>query len=308
MDIFRNAALFTLGLQFTGFIVAATLQTEVFYDILGGINFLALAYIGYSSSSTSSAPLLDYTTVLFILSRGWLLVFLAWRAYHRKGDSRFDNVKNNPTLFLLYWMVQSFWVYLISMPLLVIQAATAAVTITMASTKQSLTHVEIFLLLGFGLAIVMEIMSDIQKTVWILQGRIGGFCTVGWWNYSRHPNYAGEILQWWFAAALAIVGWSSSASSSSMSSPVITWLLPWISLVSPLFTMQILLTLSGTGVWNAEGKNLKRYYDNDKVRQRYIQYRDKTPPLFPIPSYESIPLSVKRVLCFEWERYEYQEK
>jgi steroid 5-alpha reductase family enzyme len=54
---------------------------------------------------------------------------------------------------------------------------------------------EKLLLFGFGLAIVIEIMSAKQKTVWIQQGRIGGFCTVGWWNYLRYPNYAGEILQ-----------------------------------------------------------------------------------------------------------------
>jgi steroid 5-alpha reductase family enzyme len=312
MDVFRIAALFTFGLQSVGFIVAATLQTEVFYDILGGINFLLLAYLGYSSSSSAStsanatSPLLQYTTILFVVSRGWLLAFLTWRAHHRKGDSRFDNVKSHPPLFFVYWMVQACWVYLISMPLLVIQCHHHSNATTYAvSTKQGLTNVETIFLLGFGLSIIVEIMSDVQKAVWIQQGRNGDFCTTGLWNYSRHPNYAGEILQWWFASALAIVGWSSSSSSSSTPVPI---LLPWICLVSPLFTMQILLTLSGTGVWNAEGNNLKRFYENDKVRQRYIQYRAKTPPLFPVPFYESIPLSLKRVLCFEWERYEYKAK
>jgi steroid 5-alpha reductase family enzyme len=321
MNIFRNAALFTFGLQLAGFVVAAILQTEVFYDILGGINFLTLAYLGYSSSSSissstssfssqySTTPLLQYATILFVISRGWLLAFLAWRAHHRKGDKRFDNVKNHPPLFLVYWMVQACWVYLISIPMLVIQSHPRAVSSTAVSTKQLLSNVEILLLIGFGLAIFMEITSDVQKTVWIQQGRRGDFCTVGWWKYSRHPNYAGEILQWWFAAALAIVGWSSSSTMDidTSTSPV-SWLLPWISLVSPLFTMHILLNLSGTGVWNAEGKNLKCYFDNDKIRQRYIQYRAKTPPLFPVPFYERLPLPIKRVLCFEWKRYEYKER
>jgi steroid 5-alpha reductase family enzyme len=155
--------------------------------------------------------------------------------------------------------------------------------------------------LGFAAAIVMEISSDIQKTLWVERGRNGGFCTIGWWQYSRHPNYAGEILQWWSAALLAVLSWDFGNNASSL-------LLPWISLVSPLFTMQILLTMSGTGVWNAEGKNLKRYYDNKDVRARYIEYRRTTPPVFPVLGYGSVPLQVKRILCFEWKRYEYKDK
>ncbi|KAG7366281.1 DUF1295 domain containing protein [Nitzschia inconspicua] len=331
MGILINAAVVTVALQFSGFVVAAILQTEVFYDILGGINFLSLAYLGYNNNyyysnddddnNNNNNLLLHVTTILFVVSRGWLLVFLAWRAHSRKGDSRFDNVKNNPPMFLIFWMVQACWVFLISMPLLVIQydnaatTATAAVVAAVASTtaiRSSLTVVELVLLAGFGFAVFMEIISDIQKTLWIQRGRPGGLCTDGFWSVSRHPNYAGEILQWWCAAGLAIVGWSSSSSSSSSSMETSTsplgMTLPWISLVSPLFTMQILLTMSATGVWNAEGNNLKRYYENDKVRERYIQYRSKTPPLFPIPFYESIPLSVKRLLCFEWERYEYKKQ
>jgi steroid 5-alpha reductase family enzyme len=301
MGILISAALLTFGLQFGGFVVAAILQTEVFYDILGGINFLSLAYLGYDSSSGKGAStLLQYTTAVFVLSRGWLLVFLAWRAYHRKGDSRFDNVKNHPPIFFVYWMVQACWVYLISMPLLVIQCDN---NIMAEKQATSLTSTETFLLAGFAFAAVMEIMSDIQKTQWIQRGREGGFCTDGWWSLSRHPNYAGEILQWSLAAILAVVGWSGGGGASSTSV-----LLPWVSLVSPLFTMQILLTMSGTGVWNAEGKNLKRYYKDDKVRERYIQYRAKTPPVFPTPFYDKIPMPIKRILCFEWERYEYQEK
>lgn len=306
MEILISAALWTFGMQFAAFVVAAILQTEVFYDVLGGINFLWLAYLGYQGGA-ASCSLLQYTTGLSAVSRGWLLVFLAWRAHHRKGDSRFDNVKNHPPIFFVYWMVQACWVYLISMPLLVIQCDNSDhQAISETEHSKSLTTSETILLVGFGFAVVVEIASDIQKTLWVQRGREGGFCTDGLWSLSRHPNYAGEILQWWLAAILAIVGWSSS--TEAFSSLPFAILLPWISLVSPLFTMQILLTMSGTGVWNAEGKNLKRYYENDKVRNRYIQYRAKTPPLFPVPFYESIPVSIKRTLCFEWERYEYKEK
>ncbi|KAL3929766.1 MAG: hypothetical protein SGARI_004662 [Bacillariaceae sp.] len=256
-------------------------------------------------------------TGIFCVSRGWLLIFLAWRAHSRKGDSRFDNVKDNPPLFLVYWMVQACWVYLISMPLLVVQSEAAvdgsSSSLSSSKEEEELSIEQMVLLAGFASSMVVEITSDIQKTLWVERGRLGGFCTDGWWAYSRHPNYAGEISQWWCAAALAIVSWDFDSSSGNSSSPS-TWsslALPWISLVSPIFTMQILLTMAGTGVWNAEGKNLKRYYDSKDVREQYIKYRASTPPLFPIliPGvYARLSLAVKRTMCFEWKRYEYNEK
>jgi hypothetical protein len=113
---FINAAVVTFSIQFIGFIIAAILQTEIFYDILGGINFLILAAGGARSavllslsaddiSSLSSETLTATSTattatsmmsilmenlniifiILFALSRGWLLLFLAWRAHDRKG-------------------------------------------------------------------------------------------------------------------------------------------------------------------------------------------------------------------------------
>ena len=59
------------------------------------------------------------------------------------------------------------------------------------------------------------------------------------------------MLQWWCAWLLAF------ASSSGLTDPV--W---WATAVSPLFTMHVLLNLPATGVAQANGKNLARYYDS----------------------------------------------
>mgnify|MGYP005697330217 CR=1 FL=1 len=92
---FLNAAIITFSIQFSGFIVAAILQTEIFYDILGGINFLVLAALaavasgagGAGSNGGAGTTPTNNTIfiILFAISRGWLLLFLAWRAHDRKG-------------------------------------------------------------------------------------------------------------------------------------------------------------------------------------------------------------------------------
>lgn len=288
MGVYADGAIITFGMQFVGFAVAAILQTEVFYDILGGINFLTLLVVFPAAESSSANTVF---LGLFAVSRGWLLVFLAWRAHDRKGDARFDGIRNVPSTFFIYWMVQAVWVYCISLPLLVVSASDGMTTNTTKLAFSSL------MLLGMALSIFFEILSDVIKAKWVSKGRIGGFCTDGPWNYSRHPNYAGEILTWVFAACYAVL-----ASNR--------WWASMLAFVSPLFTMHILLNVSGTGVWNAEGKNLKRYYEHEDpiIAQNYEEYRRTTPsvfPTFPIP-YESLPLEFQRRFCFEWERYEYK--
>lgn len=292
MGSYADGAILTFGLQFVGFTIAAILQTEIFYDILGGLNFLLLAVL--STGATSAA--FDKTTVfagLFAISRGWLLVFLAWRAHHRKGDSRFDGIRDNPSRFFVYWMVQAVWVYCVSLPILVVASSNEA-----SAVADGEIDVASLMLLGMALSIFVEIWSDIVKANWVSRGRLGEFCTDGPWKYSRHPNYAGEILTWVFAACYVVL-----VSDNLLQSV-------FVAAISPSFTMQILLNTSGTGVWNAEGKNLKRYYEHKdpEISKNYAEYRRTTPPVFPavlIP-YESVPLEYQRKIFFEWERYEYR--
>ena len=68
--------------------------------------------------------------------------------------------------------------------------------------------------------------------------------------------------------------------------------------------MQILLNMQPTGISNAEGMNLKRYYD--KCPERYAKYRESTSILIPFIGYQYIPQFLKRTIFFDFERYEYK--
>jgi steroid 5-alpha reductase family enzyme len=161
-----------------------------------------------------------------------------------------------------------------------------------------------------AVGVTVEIVADIQKTLWILRGRQGGFCAVGLWSVSRHPNYFGEIFQWWCAWLLSY-GAMASATTDDNSTTTTTTSLAWgvwfVGIVSPLFTMTILLNMNATGVWAAEGKNLRRYYESEHG-QAYTEYRQSTSPLIPMFGYQAIPMPIKRLLLFEWERFEYNDR
>eukprot|EP00966_Prymnesium_polylepis_P249452 5767284-Prymnesium_polylepis.1 len=215
-------------------------------------------------------------TIIFVCSRAWLLAFLAWRAHDRGGDSRFDGVKDKWRTFLLFWTVQGVWCMLISSPVLFINSS---------PSSPPLAPLDIALLVAFSLGVVLECLADVQKAIWVRAGRQGGFCTAGVWHYSRHPNYFGEMLQWWACWLLAF--------SSSSGVYDLLW---WATSVSPLFTMQILLNVPETGVAQANGKNLKRYYD--RFPESYAAYRASTSILLPmLPAvYKRIPMLLKRTV------------
>lgn len=105
LGILGIAAAITGGIQGLGFLVAYALQTEKFYDILGGINFLAIGiYSAIDGSSEDQLwtddPRKISATVLFLASRLWLLMFLAWRAHERGGKFRYICYEKRKSLLL----------------------------------------------------------------------------------------------------------------------------------------------------------------------------------------------------------------
>merc|ERR1719357_892838 len=179
---------------------------------------------------------------------------------------------------------------LISLPMLFVNSASAA-----SSTLSAFDWIMAF---GFLIAVIIEAAADIQKAVWVKAGRKGYFCTVGLWKYSRHPNYFGEMLMWWCAWLFA---YSSIDSNSSVSKAL--W---FLSILSPLFTMVVLLNVPETGISNAEGKGLKRYYEN--CPEEYAAYREKTSILIPMVGYEYVPKSLKRTIFCDFARYEWRPR
>ena len=52
-------------------------------------------------------------------------------------------------------------------------------------------------------AVALQAVSDFQMQSF-RKKKYGGFIRLGLWEYSRHPNYLGEILMWWGIALAAI--------------------------------------------------------------------------------------------------------
>ena len=109
-----GAAVIDFGIQLVGWAFAAALKTEKFYDLCGSLAFASTAAMTYASSAR--LPRQGLITGLVCTWTARLGMLLVRRVFRDGGDSRFDEVKNQPGTFLVYWMLQGAWVWVTALP------------------------------------------------------------------------------------------------------------------------------------------------------------------------------------------------
>ncbi len=99
-----------------------------------------------------------------------------------------------------FWLVSylgihtmpSLLTFLGSVPFLAIVSSTAPVTLSEVAGYA----------LGFA-AVTIELLADAALAEHVKRGNAGTVCDAGVWSWSRHPNYAGEVLFWWSVALVS---------------------------------------------------------------------------------------------------------
>ena len=248
-------AALAFGIQWLAFLPAYLYQTEHFYDLVGSSTYVLVVAVALWLASSAPAG---------IDSRAWLLASMVWLWALRLGsflflrvrrsgkDGRFDEIKPFFSRFLLTWTLQGLWVFVTLTAVLAALAAGEAVPLSWTAA------LGVLLWLG-GLG--MEAIADAQKSAFNGEpGNRGRFVNVGLWRWSRHPNYAGEILLW---ASVAVVASPAFAG----------W--QWLALVSPLFVYLLLTRLSGIPL--LERRADEKWGDDPD----YQHYKAVTPVLWP---------------------------
>jgi len=259
-------------------------SSEKLYDFAGGANFIVVALLTLCFGGEYSTRQV-VATVLVCMSRGVLAGFLLFRVLARGGDGRFDKAKDSPSVMLVFWSLQIVWVYVVVSPIMFINGST---------NQPGLCALDYVGFVLSALGIVLQLVADIQKYNFRNDEKNKGcVCDVGLWYWSRHPNYFGEVIIWW---GVFITGCSVFSDDY----------VGYVSAASPLVTMTLLLCVSGIPL--AEGKHLKRFYRTEASGKAYDAYFETTSPLIPCPPacYGALPLSIKRVFCFELPSYRYQ--
>ena len=289
------SALITVGLQLACWAIAATCKFDLITDFAGSTNFVVLSVLTVVLGNNFGTRGIAIT-VLVLVTRLYLAFFLLFRVCTRKKDARFDDVRENCVAFLIFWVFQMFWVFLCMLPVLYINSR--GVVDIHGEPVGGWDYVGWAV---FAVGIVIQVFADYQKYFFRKDSdNKGKFCTVGLWGWSRHPNYFGEILIWWgaFICAIPTIPFAHG-TDGQIAAGVVT-------VLSPLFTMFILI--AGSGIPQAEGKNLKRYYDAGRGDE-WEAYVNQTPPvvLFPNCFYRALPGVIKGLCCCELGSYKYKK-
>lgn len=100
-----KSAVIDVGIQLVGWAIASKLQTEIFYDSLGSSTFLILL-LQQMIGNGSFFPRQVIQSGMVGMWAVRLGSFLLFRVLKSGKDGRFNKVRGNPKLFLLYWSIQ----------------------------------------------------------------------------------------------------------------------------------------------------------------------------------------------------------
>lgn len=231
------------------FIIGQLLRRNDVADVAWGIGFVVLAWVLYlhrPSVQLSLATLLvtiwgvRLSTHIFIRNRGKSedYRYVKWRQQWGKW-------------FLLRSLLQVF--LLQGLLLVIISAPLVALG---KNGLDSIGYVSFVGVLIWAVGFIFESIGDYQLSQYISEKKQGGVLQTGLWRYTRHPNYFGEVVQWW---GIWLLAYGSA------------WF--WYAIIGPLTITLLILKVSGIPL-------LERRYAGDK---QYELYKRRTSMFIPMP-------------------------
>lgn len=173
------------------FIVACITKRNDVADIAWGLGFVTMSWIAFAFSDFSARSLLvNLLVTIWGMRLAW---HIALRNLQKSEDSRYAAWRASWNYFYLRSYVQIFllqgvFLYIILFPVLFVHTSTS-IPLTLIDA----TGVAIWII-GF----LFESVSDHQLKQFLKDpAHKGKIMDQGLWAYSRHPNYFGEVLQWW---------------------------------------------------------------------------------------------------------------
>jgi len=202
MNYYFTLALTLLGYMTFWFIISVIKKRNDVADIAWGLGFVLIAWLSLFLSDFSLKALL--VNILVTIWGLRLTLHIYTRNKEKPEDSRYQEWRKTWKNFYLrsyiqIFLLQGVFLFLISLPVIYINY----------SVSDNFGIFEIIGFLVWGLGFYFESVGDRQLKEFIGNPENKGkIMDKGLWQYSRHPNYFGEVTQWWgiFIIALLLPG------------------------------------------------------------------------------------------------------
>lgn len=175
------------------FVIAQIIKRNDVADIAWGLGFILLAVTLFFKDGYA----FDRTALVAILVVIWgfrLAYHIFKRNVNKPEDKRYANWRNTwgkwfvVRSFFQIFILQGLLLLLISSPIIVINHFTAV----------SWTWLDLLGVLVWIFGFYFESVGDAQLKKFISNPENKGkVLSTGLWKYTRHPNYFGEVTQWW---------------------------------------------------------------------------------------------------------------
>lgn len=234
----------------TWFIVSLMLKRNDVADIAWG---LGIALVGMTAFVLAPSARLE-TMAALVLFWGLRLSYHIYKrvASHTEEDYRYAAWRKEWKHFYLrsygqVFLLQGFLMVVVGYSLVHVSAI----------PPTPLTWLDGVALLVWLIGFALEVIGDRQLKAFIAgKPEQGAVLNIGLWRYSRHPNYFGEVMQWWGIWLFAL------------SVPY-----GWAAIVSPLAITFLILKVSGVPM--LESKLMQN--------PTYRAYAKRTSVLVPLP-------------------------
>ncbi|KAJ7623412.1 DUF1295-domain-containing protein [Roridomyces roridus] len=303
--------LVTVAFQLSGFAIAYTFQFDKITDLTGGSNFFILALFTLLAGETYHAR----NIVASVLVMCWavrIAGFLFFRVLKTGHDGRFDKIRNNFFQFLGFWIAQILWVWIVSLPVIILNSPAISDVQHGGSNPAFGTSRDIAGIVLWALGFVIEATADAQKYRYKSSKTTPKDRPIssGLWAWSRHPPYFGEMMCWLGIWILCLSPTTNGSVSSSARAA------QYGAIVSPIFTFIVLMF--GSGVPYSAKPQAKRFYlmaygpdagqEGPLVWENYKEYLRRTSILIPLPPvvYKRLPGIVKTLLL-DFSMYRFDE-
>lgn len=235
------------------FVISLIKKRNDVADIAWGLGFVMMAWTSYFllGDSTMRGLLANILVSIWGLRLAWYIYarnknkeedyrYLAWRKEWGKWFY--------PRSYLQVYLLQGFFLFLIILPVLIINK-------TAGYTLGAIDFIGVTIwVIGF----YFETIGDAQLARFIKNpANKGKLIQSGLWAYTRHPNYFGEVTQWW---GLWLICLSVSGG--------------WLGIIGPITITFLILKVSGIPMLE---KKMAEHPD-------FAEYKQRVSVFFPLAS------------------------